>query len=178
MQRLQTASELNGQSNGATHLAARCARDLLDSLPPVMWFMRKHMRKHRKGLSMPQFRALVRIDRQPHTSVSELAEHLAVSVPTASRVLAGLVDRKLLERKTNGRDRRVVAVQITTTGRSTLESARNATRKQMATALSALSDDQLRDIANATTALRQIFGSIGEGPVTEPLAMAGSNGGK
>src|SRR3954447_10301930 len=61
-----------------------CARTMLDGLPLVMWFIRQHMRRHRtRGLSVPQFRALVLIDRFPEASLSAIAEHLGSTLPSA-----------------------------------------------------------------------------------------------
>jgi DNA-binding MarR family transcriptional regulator len=75
-----------------------CAWELLDALPPVMWSIRKAMRSHRGGLSMPQFRAMVMIRNEPDTSLSTVADHLALSLPTTSRIVTGLVEKGFLKR--------------------------------------------------------------------------------
>src|SRR6478672_7299944 len=93
-------------TNSASTPASECARELLDALPPVTWFMRRTMRSYRKGLSLPQFRALVLIDREPAVSLSAVADHLGVSLPTASRTVAGLVRKGLLSREGCRTDRR------------------------------------------------------------------------
>src|SRR5271168_1199175 len=64
--------------------AMDCAWEMLDAGPPMMWHIRRVMREHRRGLSMPQFRAMVMIANRPCVSLSCVAEHLALSLPTTS----------------------------------------------------------------------------------------------
>src|SRR5580700_10156635 len=87
-----------------------CALDLLDAVPPVIWFIRREMRAFRKGLSLPQFRTLSLINRQPAASLSAVADHLGASLPTASRMVQGLVAQGLLARKGCREDRRQLAL--------------------------------------------------------------------
>ena len=88
----------------------------MGAVPPVVWYMRRSMRGNRGGLSMPQFRALVRIERDPSISITAIAEHLALSLSTASRLITGLVERGFLERETAPVDRRQAHVSITPKG--------------------------------------------------------------
>ena len=80
------------------HSAGDCATDLLDSVPPVIWFIRRQMRDHRHGLSLPQLRVLAKVHSQPTASLSAVAEHVGASLPTASRLVNGLVAKGLLAR--------------------------------------------------------------------------------
>ena len=90
----------------ATASATQCAAAMLEGLPPVMWFIRCRMRKHRtRGLSVPQFRALVLLDRYPTASLSLVAEHLGSSQPSASRLISGLVSRGFVTRRECADDR-------------------------------------------------------------------------
>src|SRR5439155_16430756 len=117
----------------STTAADACARAMLDGMPPVMWFIRCHMRKHRTGgLSVPQFRALCLIDRYPTAGVSLVAEHLGCTQPSASRLVTGLVDRGLLTRRESRDDRRQVELALTNRGRSILGMARDATQAHIA----------------------------------------------
>src|SRR5881394_602656 len=89
--------------------ALTVAADTLDGMPPVMWFIRCHMRRHRTaGISVPQFRALALLDRYPTASLSLVAEHLGSSQPSASRLITGLVIRGFVTRKQCDQDRRQV----------------------------------------------------------------------
>src|SRR3954469_11023896 len=102
--------------------ARECAAAVLDGLPPVMWFIRCQMRKQRTGeLSVPQFRALVLLDRYPTASLSLVAEHLGSSQPSASRLITGLVTRGFVVRKESEEDRRQVELLLTARGKAVLE---------------------------------------------------------
>ncbi|MGA2498057.1 MAG: MarR family transcriptional regulator [Tepidisphaeraceae bacterium] len=137
----------------------RCARALLDGLPPVMWFIRAHMRRHRAyGISVPQFRTLVLIGRYPTASLSAISEHLGCALPSASRMVQGLVTRKLVVRRGCREDRRQVALDLTARGRSILETAREGTLELLAGQVSGLSETQQNAIAAAMDLLRTAFG--------------------
>jgi DNA-binding MarR family transcriptional regulator len=65
---------------------------MLDGMPPVMWFMRRQMRRHpTRGVSVPQYRVLVILDSIPSPSLSTVADNLGLSLPATSRVVTGLV---------------------------------------------------------------------------------------
>src|SRR3954468_19567639 len=107
--------------------AATCARELLDAAPSLIWYIRLNMRQHRKGLSVPQFRALVKIRNEPAASLSTVAEHLGSSLPTASRTVSTLVNKGLLSRSGSIQDRRQCALTLTARGRQIVEDAHAAT---------------------------------------------------
>ena len=127
MQRLQAATKRIAE-NSPTE---QCAAEVLDVLPPVFWFVRRHMRAYREGLSLPQFRSLVRINRQPSASLSSVAEHLGASLPTTSRIVAGLVDKGLITREGSRHDRRQLSLMITPRGKAMLNKATRATRRRL-----------------------------------------------
>jgi DNA-binding MarR family transcriptional regulator len=140
--------------------ADACARAMLDGLPPVMWFIRRNMRKSRTaGLSVPQFRALCLIDRYPTVGLSIVAEHLGCSQPAASRLIQGLVGRGFVERREGREDRRQIALALTPSGRSSLTAARNATQKRLAEEVGHLPESQRKTIVAAMTMLRGVFES-------------------
>ena len=137
-----------------------CAAALLEGLPPVMWFIRRNMRQHRGALSVPQFRALVKVEREPSISVSAVAEHLASSLPTTSRMMTGLVDKGFLRRVDCARDRRQVSLAITARGRRVLAAARRQTQKMLAREIASFSADELSTITAAMRALGDRFASL------------------
>jgi DNA-binding MarR family transcriptional regulator len=137
------------------------AREVLDIIPPVMWFIRREMRAHRRGLSVPQLRALVKINSKPAVSLSEVAEHVEASLPTASRMIDALVKKGLLSRKGCSNDRRVVELALTTQGRAMLVSAWSATQAKIAEELANLTPAQHASINEAMEVFKNIFGSMG-----------------
>jgi len=84
---------------------------VLDVVPVVMRPLRTQMRSHRAaGLSIPQFRSLCFVERYEGASLSAVADHLDLSLPTVSRMINGLVERGYLERKSSEDDRRHVSL--------------------------------------------------------------------
>ena len=138
-----------------------CARAMLDGLPQVMWFIRRHMRRHRtRGLSVPQFRALVLIERFPEASLSAIAEHLGSTLPSASRLMTGLVDKGLIVRESATDDSRRVSLLLTHRGKSVLATAQSETQEAVAGQMAGLTDDQRATIAQAMQLLQDVFANV------------------
>src|SRR3954447_9993092 len=110
MQLLREASNLGAPASSPD----ACAHAMLDGMPQVMWFIRRQMRAHRtRGLSVPQFRTLALLDRFPTASLSAVAENLGATMPTASRMVSGLVTKAFVTRKTDPSDRRQASLVLT-----------------------------------------------------------------
>ena len=137
-----------------------CAHEVLDVVPLVMRTIRTQMRQHRAAdLSVPQFRALSYIDRNSGASLSAVAEHIGLTLPSMSKIVDGLVARKLVIRQTHPDDRRRMTLALTERGRSALESSREATRDCLAQTLGNLSSTDRLTIVAAMNLLRPIFTS-------------------
>jgi DNA-binding MarR family transcriptional regulator len=131
---------------------------MLDGMPQVMWFIRRHMRRHRtRGLSVPQFRTLVLLDRYPNASLSLVAENLGSALPTASRLVAGLVRKGLVRRAECATDRRRVSLVLTPKGRSAFEAARQETQNEVALKVARLTPEQRATVAEAMKLLGDLF---------------------
>ena len=149
--------------SSAAASASRCASVMLDGLPPVMWFIRCRMRKHRtRGLSVPQFRALALLDRYPTASLSLVAEHLGSSQPSASRLISGLVSRGFVTRRECAADRRQIVLILTPRGKSVLRAAQQATQESVAVEIKKLTGSQRATVESAMTILRDLFDRRGE----------------
>ena len=136
----------------------RCASEILDALPPVMRFVRKHMRSHRaKGLSLPQFRTLALLRSVPSANLSAVAEFLGASLPTASRIVSGLVAKGLVERQEHADDRRQLELVLTNRGAATVETAHRATRDELSRELQNLSSQQRTALLKGMQSLRSLF---------------------
>jgi DNA-binding MarR family transcriptional regulator len=135
-----------------------CARQLLDTAPQVMRFIRAEMRSHRvHGLSVPQFRTLSFINRNPETSLSHLAEHLGLTLPSTSKLIEGLVNQKLITRRESREDRRRLTLALTKNGEDILRIARQATQDHLKDILRELSADELSAIIRAMNLLHPLF---------------------
>jgi len=138
--------------------ADRCARDLLAAVPAVMRFIKDQMRRHRQAeLTVPQFRALVILSHHEDLSLSALAEHLGLSLPTASRLVELLVKRQLMHRQTLSNDRRRVSLSLTRRGQATFRTALAATQVALARSLATLSARELAQVSKASRVLNRVF---------------------
>jgi MarR family transcriptional regulator for hemolysin len=146
-----------------TTLPDACAQEILEVVPIVMRTIRAEMRRHRTAdLSVPQFRTLAFIDRQADASLSDVAEHIGLTLPSMSKIVEGLVTRKLVTRQTHATDRRRMMLALTTRGQTALQTSREATRACLAEDLAALSGRQRETIAQAMEILRPVFTPQGE----------------
>ncbi len=136
----------------------RCAAVLIDVVPLVMRALRDEMRRHRAaGLSVPQFRVLMFLGHRQEATLSQVAEHVGLTLPSASRMVDGLAARKLVTRRISPSDRRCVTLALTTRGRSRLESAHRAAQLRLAAMLGALSAEERLTVVQAMDVLRPVF---------------------
>ena len=135
-----------------------CAHELMDTAPKIMQAIRVEMRRGRgSDISIPQFRSLAFIQRNPDSSLSSLAEHLGLTLPSVSKLVDGLVKQKLVIRQESKADRRRLTLVLTQTGASIVDSARTGARANLAKKLECLSDDEMKTIYQAMQLLRPIF---------------------
>ncbi len=135
-----------------------CARQLLDNVPQVMRFIRTEMRSHRGyDLSVPQFRTLTFVNRNPEASLSQLADHLGLTLPSVSKLVDGLVNQKLVSRRESVVDRRRLRLALTRAGEELLSSARQATQDKIKMVLSDLSSNELSIVIEAAALLHPLF---------------------
>ncbi len=145
-----------------------CASSVLDSVPPIMQFIRTEMRGHRTlNISVPQFRVLTYLERRPGGSLSDVAERVGLSLPAMSRLIDGLVDRGLLTREDSPADRRRIALRITDAGRDLVRTARQGALTRLAELLGALSPRERTQILEAMAVLRPLFA-----PLPVPVASS------
>ena len=142
---------------------AACAQEVLEVVPAAMRAIRAEMRRHRTAdLSIPQFRTLNFINRQADASLSDVAEHIGLTLPSMSKIVDGLVARKFVNRQTHPTDRRRMMLTLTARGLTALESSRAATRACLAEDLAALTDRQREIVVQAMEILRPVFAAQGE----------------
>jgi len=134
-----------------------CARHLLDTVPLVMRVIRQHMRRHRSGLTVPQFRTLCFVSSTEASSLSAAADFIGLSLPAMSRLVDGLVEQRLVKRRACDEDRRHVRLSITSTGEATLSEAREQAKAQIAVALAKLSRKRQEAVMGAMTLMRDVF---------------------
>jgi DNA-binding MarR family transcriptional regulator len=125
----------------------------------VMRFIRADMRARGsyEELSVPQFRTLAFLDRNPGASLSELAEPLGVTRATASANTERLVQRQFIDRCDHPEERRRVVLKLTEAGQEHLPVDLEQTRKYIANLLGSLTEEEIIQIDEGLTLLKQIF---------------------
>ena len=79
-----------------------CVREVLEVIPIVMRSLRRQFRSHRgNDLSIPQYRALMFLQRNPGASLS-IADYLGITPPSTSKLIDGLVERGFIDRQSWG----------------------------------------------------------------------------
>jgi len=135
-----------------------CAHEVLDVVPLAMRTIRKQLRTHgTQLLSVPQFRTLLFINANKGASLSEVADHIGLTLPSMSALVDGLVTRNFVIRSTHRDDRRRVDLTLTERGETTLRSARNGTQDYLKERFSRLSDTERGTIVRGMRILRQVF---------------------
>jgi DNA-binding MarR family transcriptional regulator len=135
-----------------------CARQILEAVPLVMRAIRTEMRSHRgSDLSVPKFRVLIFLNRNEGASLSDIAEHMGLTLPSMSKMIDGLVARQLVTSRMDPGDRRRVSLAPTALGRTAMQSAYKATESRLAERLTGLPASERRTILKAMQVLESIF---------------------
>ncbi len=133
---------------------AECARAMLAVIPGVMRLIRADLRQHRHAeLSVAQFRAMAFLQAQPGASLSELAGHIGLALPSISKLVEGLVARGLVDRQEDVADRRRVTLCLTRGGSQAMQEALAATEANLAQQLDGLDAEQRVAVIAAMSAL-------------------------
>jgi DNA-binding MarR family transcriptional regulator len=112
-------------------------------------------------VTLTQYRSLVVLASRGPQSVAALAEALAVTPPTASRLLERLVRKGLVRRRADRHDRRQVRVALTETGRGLIDTVTQRRRDELADLLANISPDAQRSVV---AALHELASGAGEVP--------------
>jgi DNA-binding MarR family transcriptional regulator len=113
------------------------ARDLLKVTMLLMRRLGARMRQGAERIEPPQIGILMRLSEKPLT-LTELAAHQVVRLPTMSRSVGLLVDRGWVSRTIPASNRRQTIVAITAEGRRTLEKMGRHAERQVSELLSSL----------------------------------------
>src|SRR5689334_22607769 len=150
------------QTKGRTVDAGTAARELLHLVMLVMRTVAADMRRSPDSLAPAQVGTLMKVSAAPCT-MSALARHLAVSLPTVSKSVDMLVRRGWLERWVDKHDRRQTLVRLTAEGRRVLAAIKKRTETLVRQSLSGLTAAEREQLVDVTRALTRVLGTPGEG---------------
>jgi DNA-binding MarR family transcriptional regulator len=150
----------------------KCVHEVLDVIPMVMRSLRAEFRSHRrKDLNIPQFRTLMFLRRVPGAALSDVADHLGITPPSASTLIDGLVERRLVDRQESAVDRRRVTLALTEAGAGLAETSFRETQAVYVEYFSSFPQETLDIITQAMKALRPIFSEDAQ-PNRRPVPIA------
>lgn len=142
----------------ALALADQCAQEVMETVPRVMRAIRSEIRRRGAAhFSVPQIRTLAFLHHRPGVCLFELAEHLGVARPTASNLVERLVQRGMVTRTTDPRERRRVVLALTPLGTRHFQNASHSAQAWMATVLAGQAPSVLRRLAAAMSVLGKVF---------------------
>lgn len=135
-----------------------CAREILDVMPMIMQALRVQMRAQRQhDLSVPQFRTMAFLSRNPGSSLSAVAEFIGLTLPTMSVLVEGLVQRGLVDRAVDLADRRRVLLSLTAEGVQQHQRALDGAAAWLAELLEPLGEAERILVIQALEVLRPLF---------------------
>ena len=158
-----------------TQAPHHCATDLMTVVPAVTRFLRAGIRSHgRPHLSLSQLRVLYFLRRRSQSSLSEVADYLDVTRPTMSAMVERLVQRGLVDRISDPKERRRIILTLTAAGTGEMERVYDATLATVADRLAGLPDAQLQQVQAGLAILGGLFD---EGMAIPPAPLdKGGNG--
>ncbi len=115
-----------------------------------------------EDVTLTQYRSLVVLASRGPQTVAELADLLAVTPPTASRLCDRLVKKGLIRRRAGRHDRRQVHIALTETGRELIDAVTVRRRREIAELLASIPPETQRSVVAALTHLAEVAGEVPE----------------
>lgn len=141
-----------------TDTETKPAQDVAAPLRLAITRMARRLRQEADpGLTPSQLAALASIERHGPLSPSDLAGLERISRPTATRILRGLVDAGLVERRPDPADGRSALVEIEARGSKLLKRLRSRKNAYLSRRLATLDPEELRTLDRAAGILERLL---------------------
>lgn len=112
-----------------------------------------------ESVTLPQFRALVVLERDPSgMKVGELAHELRIQPSTATRLCDRLIRQRLARRRVNPSNRREVTILLTASGAEVVAEVTRRRRREISSIMAKVPASQRDAIVEALTAFREAAG--------------------
>ena len=132
------------------------AQQLLGTVPLVMRTLAAELRQSEHFMAAAHFRLLWMLDHRKF-SLSELADHLHVSLPTMSNSVTILEERGWAKRFRSPEDRRKLVIEITPEGRAVLAEVNSRAEARVEQIMEALSTQERETLHAGLLILRRAF---------------------
>jgi len=141
---------------------------VLDVVPLVMRSIRCEMRRNRGAeISVPQFRILSFVRRRGTASLSKVAEHLGLTLPSTSKMVDALVGKEFINRNTDPDDRRRMVLTVTQRGQSAWEAARRTAHASMVQRLRKVRETERQELQRSLQVLGKVYATATDSLATE-----------
>ena len=122
--------------------------DLMEMLFKISRLMKEKMsfRNDLIHLSVLQIQTLVHLSQNEKVSMSDIAQHFLIELPSATSLINKLVDQDLVKRYEDQQDSRLVMITLTETGKIMFEQAMSQRKKKFEKILSYLSAKEKQDL--------------------------------
>ena len=114
-----------------------------------------------EDVTLTQYRTLVILASRGPQNLATLAEAVAVTPPTASRLCERLVRKGLVRRRTDRNDRRQVRIALSEAGQALVDAVTVRRRQEITDLLASIPAEEQRSVV---AALRRLSASAGEVP--------------
>jgi DNA-binding MarR family transcriptional regulator len=111
-------------------------------------------------VTLTQYRTLVVLASRGPQSVGALAEAVAVTAPTASRMVDRLVRKRLVQRRTDANDRRQMRLALTEPGRHLVTMVTERRRAEIADHLTSIPEEVQRTMVEGLVQLAAAAGEV------------------
>ncbi len=157
--------------------ARETARDILQIIPLVMRTVAAELRAAGELSAPVHFGLLSMLSERPRM-LTELASLQGVTLPTMSNSISAMLERGWVRRTAPGVDRRVVVIEVTTSGRAALDRVARSAETHLADVLAPLDVTARRRLHRGLGVLHKVFTSDrsarpGHGKVTEHRGRGG-----
>lgn len=134
------------------------AHEVLEIIPLIMRTIRKNFREQRApDMTLPEFRGLAFINRNPGCPLNEVAEHIGLEAPSASKLVDHLVQRGLVRREADPADRRRVKLRLLPRGQRNIDLAFEHTEAFLAQRLAKLTAVERKAVLKSMDILKTAF---------------------
>jgi DNA-binding MarR family transcriptional regulator len=132
------------------------AREILKIVPLVMRTVAAELRAAGELPAPAHFHLLTMLSQQPRT-LTELAALQGVSLPTMSNSISAMVERGWVRRTAPTRDRRVVIIEVTATGKAAVDRVGRSAETHLAEILTPVDATSRRRLQAGLGVLRKVF---------------------
>ncbi len=129
-------------------------------------FMPELHRKLFKGMKHDYTRHQVRllhfVEKDGENSMKHYGQKLLISKPNMSTLVDRMVEDSLIERLYDPKDRRVVRIKVSETGKKVLRSHEELMKETIKEKLIPISDEEIKVLNDSLEVIKKIFNKIGE----------------